>query len=129
MAHQNHRVFIATRDETHGLLHVGLERCPPRFVITAQFFNDFGMFGSDVGFLTGIGFDVVELLAVDQTPALGHGDGVVPFRRDEGALDVNEECAIRPHFVDGTMQRSAQRHAIKSGAFWFFQFKQFDQCG
>lgn len=67
----------------------------------------------DVFFLTGIGFDVVEFLAVDEAELLGHDGGLTPLDGIDDALGVGDEKAINFLVFDFWIKDSAERPAVE----------------
>ena len=72
------------------------DKCPPVFVVLAQFGDDIGMLLGDIVALSVVGVHVVEFFAVDEPPALCHGRAFAPFDGVFHALRVRDQCAVGP---------------------------------
>ena len=62
------------------------------------------MLGGNVGGLFGIGLQIVEFLAVDQAPAVGHHGALAPFDRVHHALRLDDQRTVGPVFAVGVEQ-------------------------
>ena len=69
-----------------------------------------------VGLLPGIGVDVEQFLAVDQSPLVGHHRALAPLDRIAHALRVGDQNPVRPRFLLPPLDERADVHAVEFDA-------------
>ena len=85
---------LCADDDAHEVIENRRETGPPVVIARAQALHDFRIQNRRVGALVRIGLDVVELLAVYQSPPLRHHCRAAPFDRHVDPLRVDEERAV-----------------------------------
>ena len=85
---------------------------PPGVVKFSEARDHLGIGGGDVLLLAGIGVDVVQLLAIDEAPLVGHHRALAPLDWIAHSLAVGHQNAVRPVLRLALDQRP-DVHAIK----------------
>ena len=71
------------------------------------------LFFGDVFLLTGVSFDVVEFLAVDEAVLVGHDGGLSPFDGIDDTLGIGDEEAVGPLDIRVRIEEVVERGAIE----------------
>jgi len=99
-----------------GVLREGWEKfVPPVVVELGESGNDIRVLCGDIGFLAGVLFNVVEFLAVIESPLAGHDGAITPFDRVFDALGVGYQNSVWPVF-GGVLEQGSDAAAIELDA-------------
>ena len=89
--------FVLRSDDNRTvLIEPFRNQFPPRFIMFAEFRNDFGMFVSNIVPLPGIGLNVVKFSSIDEPPPLRHCCAVFPLNRIFDALRIGDDDPFLP---------------------------------
>ena len=83
------------------------------------------MLSGNVIRLLGIGLEIVEFLAVDEAPSIGHHSALAPFDRVNYALRFNHQRTVGPFFAVG-VQQVADVASIEFDV-WCLESAEFDE--
>ena len=110
-----------------GLGKGGGDVGPPLVVEVAHLGDLLRILFRDVFFLTGVSFDVVEFLAVDEAILGGHDGGRFPFDGIDDALGIGDEEAICPFDIRVGIEEIEERGAIEFDAGGVGDFTGFEE--